>query len=280
VLIPVAAGVLAGAMISGLAVRKGSRTAPPPQRTPAAVSKATPAISNPAPTIAAVIPPAAPEKQDEPLPPLEKPSPFQPKPRTMSKPATVRPAGPAQLPPTANGSAARTEPAPPAAVVVHGTSEPSPEIAAAPVVPPAPLAPITTPARIEQPKRITRQAIVTVEPVSGSKIGRVVGHIPGLGRLRKASKGFVPARPIRQITPTVPQDEQLDRDIPVDVHVMVDPAGNVASVDARGGDKELSRVAEEAARSWQFVPARRNDESVSSELILHFTFKGNGSAQP
>ena len=115
--------------------------------------------------------------------------------------------------------------------------------------------------------------------MSGSKIGRVVGHIPGLGRLKR-NKDFVPARPIRQVTPTVPADEHLARDVPVDVRVMVDPAGNVAGVDPRGGDRELARLAAEAARSWQFVPARRNDETVSSELILHFTFKGTAAAQP
>jgi TonB family protein len=118
-----------------------------------------------------------------------------------------------------------------------------------------------------------------VEPVSGSKIGRVVGRIPGFGRLGRKNKDFVPARPIRQITPTAPAGEHLARDVPVDVKVTVDPAGNVASADSRGGDRELSRLAVDAARSWQFVPARRNDETVTSELILHFTFKGT-SAQP
>jgi TonB family protein len=120
---------------------------------------------------------------------------------------------------------------------------------------------------------------VTIEPVSGSKLGRMVGRIPGIGRLGKRNKGFVPARPIRQITPAVPPNEHLAHDVPVDVKVTVDPAGNVASVDTRGGDKQLARLAADAARNWQFVPARRDDETVTSEMILHFTFKG-GSAQP
>jgi hypothetical protein len=36
----------------------------------------------------------------------------------------------------------------------------------------------------------------------------------------------------------------------------------------------LVRLASDAARRWQFEPARRNDEMVSSQLILHFKFKG------
>ena len=96
-------------------------------------------------------------------------------------------------------------------------------------------------------------------------------HLPGL---RKHNEGFVPARPIRQITPSVPADEHLTRDVPVDLKVTVDPAGYVADVEhTRGADMALVRLAENAARNWQFVPARKNDETVSSEVILHFMFR-------
>ena len=80
----------------------------------------------------------------------------------------------------------------------------------------------------------------------------------------------------------LPVDEPLTRDVPVDLRITVDPAGYVADVEqaSRGADKQLVRLAEDAARNWQFVPARRNDESVSSELILHFMFKGPASAEP
>jgi TonB family protein len=120
---------------------------------------------------------------------------------------------------------------------------------------------------------------VTIEPVSGSKIGRIVGHIPLLHRRRK---DFTPARPIRQVAPSVPADEQLARDVPVDLRITVDPAGNVSDVEqtSRGASQELVRLASDAARSWQFVPARRDDETVSSELILHFKFPGSRPTQP
>lgn len=69
--------------------------------------------------------------------------------------------------------------------------------------------------------------------------------------------------------------------MPVDLKVTVDPAGYVADVEhtSRGADKELVRLAENAARNWQFVPARRNDETVSSEVILHFMFRSS-KAEP
>ena len=265
--IPVAAGFILGAIVYGLFIRK-----PPQAAQIAQPPRAAAPASKPAPAVAAVIPSQPPVAAPPPIAPIEKPSPFTPKSKPVGRPAAARPAVSAPAPPSPAGSASRTETVS-ATTAVVSNPEPAPSVAAA-APPPADLAPITTPVRIEQPRRPARHATVTVEPVSGSKLGRAVSHIPGLGRLGKKSKSFVPARPIRQITPSVPADEHLARDVPVDVKVTVDPAGNVASADSRGGDKQLARLAVDAARNWQFVPARRNDETVSSELILHFTFKG------
>ena len=56
--------------------------------------------------------------------------------------------------------------------------------------------------------------------------------------------------------------------------------GYVADVEhTRGADMALVRLAENAARNWQFVPARKNDETVSSEVILHFMFRSS-KAEP
>jgi hypothetical protein len=273
--LPVAAGLILGAIGYGLVFRRTS--------VPAGVSAAVPArrTAKPAPTVAANTP--APRQAEAPAPPaqaaIERPSPFLPAVKPPAKPATppARPSPALQVPPNPAGSASRTETAP-AATLVIPRREPAPAVAAA-LPPPPELAPIATPVRIEQPRHTTRHATVTIEPVTSSKLGRVVGKIPGIGRLGKKTKGFIPARPIRQITPSVPANEDLARDVPVDVKVTVDPAGNVSSVDPHGGDKELARLAADAARNWQFVPARRNDETVSSELILHFTFK-SASARP
>jgi TonB family protein len=139
---------------------------------------------------------------------------------------------------------------------------------------PEPLVPIATPARVEHTRRPTAMATVTVEPLTGSKIGRLVGKI---SPFRRKKQGFVPARAIHQVTPAVPANEHLERDVPVDLRVTVDPAGNVSEVEqaSRNADRQLVRLASDAARSWQFVPARNNDETVTSELILHFRFPGS-----
>jgi TonB family protein len=123
---------------------------------------------------------------------------------------------------------------------------------------------------------------VTVEPVRESKVGRLVGHIPGLRRLEKKNQNFVPARPIREIAPATPASEQLEHDVPVDLRVRIDPSGRVASIEpaSKAGNPRLADLAADAARNWQFEPARRNDEQVSSELILHFTFRSTVRSAP
>ena len=225
---------------------------------------------------------------------LQKPSPLEPKSRPIMVGPTVPPeAEPAKVPvakpvttadrtkifkPSANpmGSASRVNTAP--------NSEPVPAavLAPPPVVtsthpPAAPLAFITAPARVENLRRPAPVATVTVEAVSGSKLGRIVGKIPGFRRRQE----FIPARPIHQVAPAVPTGERLERSVPVDLRVTVDHAGHVAVVEqaSRGADSELVRLATDAARGWQFVPARKNDETVTSEVILHFTFPGSGSVE-
>jgi hypothetical protein len=229
---------------------------------------------------------------------LEKPSPLEPRSRPVMTEPTESPAPtaivtPAAKPPVARpftlpergrtskliaspmGSASRVNPTPEHEPVPAAVLAPPPVVKSAHPAE-SPLAMITVPARVEHLRRPPPVATVTVEPVSGSRIGKLVGRIPGLRRRRQ---DFVPARPIKQVAPSVPADEHLERSVPVDLRITIDPAGNVAGVEqtSRGADSQLVRLASDAARSWQFVPARKNDETVTSELILHFTFPGSGS---
>jgi len=225
---------------------------------------------------------------------LQKPSPIEPKSRPMMVGPTEPPeAEPAKVPvakpvttadrtriskPAANpmGSASRVNTATNSEPVPAAVLAPPPVVAST-HPPAAPLAFITAPARVENLRRPAPVATVTVEAVSGSKLGRIVGKIPGFRRRQE----FIPARPIHQVAPAVPADERLERSVPVDLRVTVDHAGHVAAVEqaSRGADSELVRLATDAARSWQFVPARKNDETVTSEVILHFTFPGSGSVE-
>jgi protein TonB len=213
--------------------------------------------------------------QPQPSAPIEKPSPSL----GPAPPASPRP----QFPPPATGLAARggtdqgsrPEPASPIRPKPKEESPavtlslPPPQIAEA--MPPPPL-PNLVPTRLE--RKPAPLATVTIEPVGESKLGRLVGHIPGFRRRERKNQAFVPARPIRQIAPAAPPEGELVRDT-VDLKVTVDPDGNVADVEpaSHGADRQLVRLASDAARRWQFEPARRNDEMVTSQVILHFKFK-------
>lgn len=221
----------------------------------------------PAPVAPPVIAQTAPAPP--PSPPVEKPSPI------AKKPAPVR---------RSTGGASRRAPDPEltATTPVVQPAPPTARVEVSPPPQPPVMAAIDVPARVEAPPARVASApvaTVTIEPVGQSKIGRVIRHIPGF---RHKKQAFVPARLIRQVTPKVPPSHEIDRDVPVDLRITVDPVGNVASVEpSRGGDRQLVRLASEAALNWHFEPARRNDESVSSELILHFTFRPPATqAQP
>jgi periplasmic protein TonB len=66
----------------------------------------------------------------------------------------------------------------------------------------------------------------------------------------------------------------------VHVKVQIDDQGKVVKSESLthgvGLVDTLADAAVEAARHWQFVPARRGNQSVASETVLNFTFaRGN-----
>jgi len=236
--------------------------------------------------------------------PVEKPSPFKPSPliggpapgsRSNVSPAAalappVEKPSPSKLKPVAPALIRRTPPARVAAAKVplsnpsrpvpnasrsQATLEPLPAPPPEPPPPPPAIAALNVPAGVESPlPPPMHRATVTVEPVSESKLGHLFGKIPGLRRREKKDQSYVPARPVREISPALPAGQALAHDVPVDLKVTIDPAGKVSDIEpTRRADRRLVRLATDAARAWQFEPARRNDETVSSELILHFTFR-------
>jgi len=62
--------------------------------------------------------------------------------------------------------------------------------------------------------------------------------------------------------------------IKVRVKVTVDAAGNVtqARVESAGPSKYFSRVAEQAARGWKFIPAQAGEKGAAREWNLQFVF--------
>ena len=81
----------------------------------------------------------------------------------------------------------------------------------------------------------------------------------------------VPAYPIKKVAPMKPADAGADAR-PVDVKVFIDDSGNVSRAQVLTKGSDLAGAALNAARQWQFAPARKHDKPVPSEMVLHFRF--------
>jgi hypothetical protein len=141
--------------------------------------------------------------------------------------------------------------------------------------------PAATPAvaSLPPPSRSIPRVEVSAEPVSGSRFGRMVSHVPLLRRLKKEQEQ-VPAQPIHEIKPslTAADRHNLTADVPIDVRVYVTESGAVNFAELLANrpashHRDLAEAAVFAARRWSFRPARLGNQNVSSEVLLHFVFK-------
>lgn len=84
----------------------------------------------------------------------------------------------------------------------------------------------------------------------------------------------------RRVMPSVLLDAQrtISGTLKVTLRVNVDANGQVSNVafESPGPSKYFARVAEEAAHSWKFNPARVNGQAVSSAWKLKFEFRSSG----
>jgi len=118
---------------------------------------------------------------------------------------------------------------------------------------------------------------MVAEPVSDSRLVRVIGKVPLLRRLRKQEKTTA-AVPVYQAQPTLRSADKkgLVQPSAVAVKVYVAESGAVKRAEVvEFGDPpnwDLANASLAAARKWTFNPARLDDMAVSSEVILHFRF--------
>jgi len=118
---------------------------------------------------------------------------------------------------------------------------------------------------------------MVAEPVSDSRLVRVIGKVPLLRRLRKQEQTTA-AVPLYQAQPTLRTlDMQgLFQPASVAVKVYVAESGAVKRAEiVEYGDPpnwSLANASLAAARKWTFHPARLDDMAVSSEVVLHFRF--------
>lgn len=139
------------------------------------------------------------------------------------------------------------------------------------VITPAPVAPVAT------AQRTCCVGTAFLEPAKPARLQRVFGRVPGLRRIGKhadTEEGFVAAKPKREITLLLPREARaLLRDGRMDLKASVDESGRVTRVELlTPKEEELIRLASYAASGWSFTPARVNDKTVPSEVLMHFNF--------
>jgi TonB family protein len=101
--------------------------------------------------------------------------------------------------------------------------------------------------------------------------------VPGLRRIGQhpeSEEGFLPPKPKREITLLLPKEARaLLRDGRMDLKASVDESGRVTRVELlTPKEEELVRLASYAASDWSFTPARVNEKTVPSEVLMHFNF--------
>ena len=203
-------------------------------------------------------------------PPVE---PLLPEPAPSPQAAVSLPAAPVEEAPQA-----------PAAVSPAATPQPKPARKPRPRV--AALPPVTvahTPFREVEPPPVLTARIEKLEPKLAAVLrsgamaapppeADVSYEAPHTGGLRGLwHKIDVPASPIKKVAPMKPADAGADAR-PVDVKVFIDSSGNVTRAQLLTKGSDLAAAALNAARQWQFTPARKHDKPVASEMVLHFQF--------
>lgn len=151
-------------------------------------------------------------------------------------------------------------------------------VAAPPIVVGSPQPRLPVPEGITAPLPHREPSVdVVPEPVSGSRLGHLVGKVPLLRKLRKQDR-FTEPVPVNQVQPSfgMLRPQSLVRPASVGVKVYVGESGTVKAAEVvEYGDPpnfNLANAALAAARLWTFKPARLEDAAVSSEVILHFRF--------
>ena len=160
---------------------------------------------------------------------------------------------------------------------------PAPQIAKA-ATPPAELKPAAAPAPVTQ-------VSMSYETSRESRVGRVVGKIPLIGRIhRRHEEDLTPPKPVEIFKPAVPAElgRSFAGEVPIDIKVHVGESGKVEDAelvsDVSGGSAaRLADLALHAARRSKFSPARLGDRAVPADVVLHYRVTGSAAqiaAQP
>jgi hypothetical protein len=92
---------------------------------------------------------------------------------------------------------------------------------------------------------------------------------------------YVAPQPFHRVAPFVPSSLRrlAIADVRIDVTVHIDATGKIVRAESLSKGNTLtdylSSLAVDAARHWQFSPARRDNQNVPSEMVLSFQFGSN-----
>jgi TonB family protein len=90
-----------------------------------------------------------------------------------------------------------------------------------------------------------------------------------------------PGRIVHQVLPAVPKkaSDTIWGTVRVIVKARVDPSGSVSSAElaSAGPSRYFARLSVDAARKWQFDPAKKNGQAVASVWLLRFNYTRSGT---
>jgi TonB family protein len=99
-----------------------------------------------------------------------------------------------------------------------------------------------------------------------------------LARADTAEDAYVGPRPVHRVEPepSFSLHPFIVPEVQINVRISIDRSGRVVRAESlsRGNAlmEHLSKIAVQAARQWTFSPARREGQSVPSEIMLQFQF--------
>ena len=171
----------------------------------------------------------------------------------------------------------------PAAVEQVATPKPKPAKKPRPkAAAPAPAPVERTPVREIEPPPVVAAPIAKLEPTLAAVLPSRVAIAPPEADVsyEVARPGVirglwhkidVPASPTKKVAPMEPTDAGAGARV-VDVKVFVDESGRVTRAQVLTKGSDMASAALNAARQWEFTPARKHDKPVASEMVLHFRF--------
>jgi TonB family protein len=199
----------------------------------------------------------------------------------VSQPATEPAPPPANSKPDPTPAAKPSTPAP---APTHGGIDGPPQLSS--TTPPASATPTSTPASARTP--LTRDAGVSsaTPKGSGTLAAASVAPLPAISRTAAVAPTSLPAGPVTQGAPlnqVMPEISSRARStihgtVRVVVKVRVSASGAVeTAIPASSPSRFFGDAAVQAAKQWDFTPAKISGQAVPSEWLVRFDFSPTGT---